>query len=150
MTPSNQSRRLDIAPLRLLQDDAIAIAILIGTPACFPVRIERGDLLEPSSQHGESKAESIQDEPASEEKADRANASPGPRALAGAARAGVKLYLIIPLPRISTALSCECISPTLHRPRQDSTKKRAIWKRRDVYRMNHRLTSPAIVEYLAP
>ena len=51
MTPSNQSRRLDIAPLRLLQDDAIAIAILIGTPACFPVWIERGDLLEPSSQH---------------------------------------------------------------------------------------------------
>ena len=51
LMPSNQSRRLDIAPLSLLQYDAIAIAILIGMASCFPIWIERRDLLEPSSQH---------------------------------------------------------------------------------------------------
>jgi len=44
-------RRLDITPLCLLQNDAIAIAILIGAALCFPVWIECSDLLEPSSQH---------------------------------------------------------------------------------------------------
>ena len=49
---ATDSGRLDIAPLRLLQDDAIAIAILIGVASCFPVWIERGDSLEPGCQHG--------------------------------------------------------------------------------------------------
>jgi len=45
------SRHLDIAPLGILQDDAIAIMILVCAAPDLPVRIERGNLFEPGGQH---------------------------------------------------------------------------------------------------
>ena len=45
------SSLLTVAPLRLLQDDAIPITVFIRATSYLPVRIERCDLLEPGSQH---------------------------------------------------------------------------------------------------
>ena len=48
---SGDSRHLDIAPLRILQDDAIAIMVLVCAAPDLPVRIERGNLTKPSGEH---------------------------------------------------------------------------------------------------
>ena len=44
------SRLLDIAPLRLLQDDAIAIWVFVRAASSLPVGIERHDLFEAGGQ----------------------------------------------------------------------------------------------------
>src|SRR5438128_719313 len=45
------SRLLDIAPLRLLQDDTVAIRVFVCSASRFPVWIEGRDLFETGGQH---------------------------------------------------------------------------------------------------
>lgn len=51
MPYKTDSSLLNVAPLRLLQDDAIPIMVFVRATSYPSVRIERRDLFEPVSQH---------------------------------------------------------------------------------------------------